>query len=309
LPSLLREIKLIEKITRELAKAYFALELADPGVATAHHRESDNLIRWAIYRPNIGMLANLRKTKTRLSAEVDHHINTFTISSRCLSLVEDMHNMLPLELRSMIYKLLLQGSEVQILSTDLDKYASETQSRFSSKILQQCASLEYAHILLADDGIATLFPELMNTRWEFSQAWYQSTSFHIKNYNSLCSFLAIDRWGFDYNVSDLIRSMSITLKVSTSQYGSLVARQALVKQLKPVLKMRALARLKLMIQDSVGSGTPSTRTDFIQHLAAMFPSLVELSTAGCSITISLSGCSEFEVKKEELTVQNWVARK
>jgi hypothetical protein len=97
-----------------------------------------------------------------------------------------------------------------------------------------------------------------------------------------------------------------------------VYKRLLVLKLEPLLKMRRLARLELLIehdrflQDNLAMGPTApgiwNKVAIVEYLAAVFPSLTTLADAGCKIKIVVHRCSRFEVEKEELTVQHWIAK-
>jgi hypothetical protein len=263
----------------------------------------------------------LRGIKASLNADIDHHINTFTVTPQCLAAIKNMQHMLPPELREMVYDILLQDSEVPIFSADLnlniDPQASDPEFRFPGTLL---ANFDYAHILLADSGYATSCREFQNTRSEFSNAWYRSTNFRFGDSNHVRTIATIDRWGTGHNVAALIRSVTLDLGIHSLRpvetRDKLVAKEALVQQLQPLLELQYLARLELSMHSGsftskdIAMGPAATekwtKVDLVEFLAAIFPDLVTLMNAGCKITIDIKKGEVFEVKKEELTVQDWV---
>jgi hypothetical protein len=263
----------------------------------------------------------LRGIKAHLNADTDQHINTFTVTSQCLATIKDMQHMLPPELREMVYEFLLEDSELPIASTDLnlniDLQASDPEFRFPSALL---AKFDYAHILLADSGDATSCREFQYTRSEFSNAWYRSTNFRFGDSNHVRTIATIDRWGTGQNVAALIRSIALELGIRSLRpvetRDKLVAKEALVQQLQPLLELRYLARLELSMHSAsftskdIAMGPAATekwtKVALVEYLAAIFPDLVTLMNAGCKVTIDIKKGEVFEVKKEEWTVQGWV---
>jgi hypothetical protein len=227
----------------------------------------------------------------------------------------------PPELREMVYDILLQDSEVPIVSTDLnlniDLQASEPEFRFPSTLL---ASFDYAHILLAESGDATSCREFQDTRSEFSNAWYRSTNFRFGDSKHIRTIATIDRWGTGHNVAALVRSVTLDLGIRSLRpvetRDKLVAKEALVQQLRPLLELRYLACLELSIHSAsftskdVAMGPAVTekwtKVDLVEYLAAIFPDLTTLMNADCKVTIDIKKSNVFEVRKEELTVQGWV---
>jgi hypothetical protein len=244
----------------------------------------------------------LRGMKAHLNADIDHHINTFTVTPQCVAAIKNMQHMLPPELREMVYGILLQDSEVPIASTDLnpniDLQASEPEFPFPSTLLTK---FDYAHILLADSRDATSCREFQDTRSEFSNAWYRSTNFRFGDSNNIRTISMIDRWGTGHNVATLIRSVALDLGIRSLRPAEtrdkLVAKEALVQQLQPLLELRYLARLGLSMHSAsftskdIAMGPAATekwtKVDLVEYLAAIFPDLVTLMNAGCKVTIDI----------------------
>jgi hypothetical protein len=263
----------------------------------------------------------LRGIKARLNADIDHHVNTFTVTPQCLAAIKNMQHMLPPELREMVYDILLQDSEVPIVSTDLnlniDLQASEPEFRFPSTLL---ASFDYAHILLAESGDATSCREFQDTRSEFSNAWYRSTNFRFGDSKHIRTIATIDRWGTGHNVAALVRSVTLDLGICSLRpvetRDKIVAKETLVQQLQPLLELRYLARLKLSVRSTsftskdIAMGPAATekwtKVDLVEYLAAIFPDLTTLMNAGCRVAIDIKKGEMFEVKKDEWTMQGWV---
>jgi hypothetical protein len=96
-------------------------------------------------RMDLNTREKFRAIKTRLSADVDRHVNTFSLTSQCQNLIKNMQQKLPLELREMVYKYLLQGSVVEITNTDLGLHnpPTETEPRLPTTRLAKIGMYEY----------------------------------------------------------------------------------------------------------------------------------------------------------------------
>jgi hypothetical protein len=86
-----------------------------------------------------------RAIKTRLSADVDRHVNTLSIAPQCQYLIKNMQHKLPLELRKMVYEYLLRGSVVEITNTnlDLDSRSTKTKPRLPAMRLAKIGMYKY----------------------------------------------------------------------------------------------------------------------------------------------------------------------
>jgi hypothetical protein len=234
----------------------------------------------------------LRKYRARLSADADRYIEKSVMAPKCLALCKNVQENFPRELRDLVYEHLLEGSEIKITKCDL---GSKSWYHFS----QESTAHELTHVLsagFADDV----------TRAEFLVSWYRFTSFHFSEVRTAYGFFSRDRLGCGHDPRSLVKSVTVTLELCTSEESRGLER--LVKDLVWMYGLRSAAHIELLLWGPVNRRTGNGFWDFVQSLSAIFPILSVLSKTGCKITVKLRNICEFDVKSEELSVKGWMRR-
>jgi hypothetical protein len=157
----------------------------------------------------------LRKYRARLSADADRYIEKSVIAPKCLALCKNLQENFPRELRDLVYEHLLEGSEFKITRCELG-------SKSWYHFLQESTTRELTHVLsaeFADDA----------TRAQFSVSWYRFTSFHFSDVSTAYGFFSRDRLGCGHDPRSLVKSVTGTLELCTSEESR--GLESLVKDL------------------------------------------------------------------------------
>jgi hypothetical protein len=212
----------------------------------------------------------LRKYRSRLSADADRYIEKSVIAPKCLALCKSLQENFPRELRDLVYEHLLEGSEIKITKWD-------SSPKSWHHFLQESTAREFTHVLSAK------FADKV-TRAEFSASWYRFTSFHFSDVSTAHGFFSRDRLGYGHDPRSLVKSVTVTLELCTSEESRGLER--LVKDLVWMYGLRSAAHIELLLWGPVNRRTGNGFWDFVQSLSAMFPILSVFSKQGVRLPLS-----------------------
>lgn len=219
----------------------------------------------------------------------------------CRELLRDIEGRLPIELRKMVYGFIWQDQRVQL---DTCKEHHKNRTIVLSTTEPNKRTRWPYDCLLKPKYFTTDDP----TRLELVKAWYESSTFLVKNPALIDKSLEKFRWGTNLRPRDHIKNVEMNVRITgdTAEQAEMARKVQLLKcSLNwPITFTIILENLQERIEagDSV--------EDYMGNAACMFPTLrnwIQPHLGFRPIIRSRFGlCNiKFVVVREEITVQDW----
>jgi len=237
---------------------------------------------------------NIERSQNHLSHELDSYIAT-RVAPECRALCDVIQQLLPRELRDMIYQYLLSQSDILIERTDF----------------LPSTSLESSRPQLFDSP-CLLDPRFCNEymRRELFEAWYKFSTFQFTRNSLVNTFLSKDLWGLDLPVYQLVRNLEIDIwprgcMLDTDlEYG-----RAEIALLACLATIRKGAKITFPIETrphtEIWHSSEQQIQRFLQILSTIFPLARKLLGMGHRVTIEVDGSLVAHVTADELCKTAW----
>lgn len=263
-------------------------------------------------------------------SRIDEHLECTVFGPRCHSLCHLIYPKLPLELRDAIYECLFAESRVQVIMLDRQVHIggnSKLQYRFD--FFDMYDAVPYAHIF--KDAYTPIA-----VRTEMLRIWSRNTKFTFDDSRALgrpdasttslalISFFDTDRCAI-YELGDIIRYIELTLLLPRyhSKYWLLSSCRSISSaddwnRLWATDKLAILCTRYLLFLTKLKPGACITlsfmmeindkRCEAREMLHRLFDILQHLLEHGHKVWVSVEPWLKFQVKKEDLTPECWMAK-
>ena len=219
----------------------------------------------------------------------------------CRALFRDIKRCLPIELREMINGFIWQDQRVQL---DTYKVHEENPTIVLSTTEPNKRTRWPYDCLLKPDYFTTDDP----TRLELVKAWYESSTFLIKNPALINRSLENFRWGTNLRPSEHIKNFEMNVRITrdSTEQGEIARKVQLL-----ALNVDRSATMTIILENlEERTQAGDSVENYMRNAACMFPVLKNLTQPHVgfkfNIRSRLGRCNvKFVVVHEEITVQDW----